>query len=272
MLSTYRPDLYIKYLGSLILLFTISFFAHAQCEKEDIAFYLEKGFTQDQITQLCSASGEPSNESIPDYTPYQQKVIIYQEGAGPDIDKDGFNREEREAISSLKAGGDVTNLKVTSEAVSYTRKVCVFAANGPDYEDRYKACPETDFSIPRRDIKISHSGKKLLLLGTATVQVEGVIDRKLKQGFDLYPSEIRRELERQFNWQENGKITDFPVRGDYSVTRIVNAFRALNSTYKSGTNNSEQVAKVEQDKKDLESENTPGNKKEKKKKWWNPFD
>lgn len=264
----YIKNKHLKYLGTILLFFTLSAMVHAQCGKDDIEFYLEKGFTQEQITQLCSgSSGVTENESIPDYTPYQQKVIIYQEGAGPDIDKDGFTREEREAISSLEAGGDVTNLKVTSEAITYTRKVCVFSANGPDYEDRYKACPETDFSIPRSDIKVSHSGKKLILLGTATVQIEGVIDRKLKQGFESYPADVRRELDRQFNWQENGKLTDFPVRGDYSVTRIVNAFRTLNSTYKG--NNDSKTEKVAEIKHDNSSSDL---KKEKKKKWWNPFD
>jgi hypothetical protein len=160
---------------------------------------------------------------------------------------------------------------VTSEAITYTRKVCVFSTKGPDFEDRYKACPETDFSIPRNSINVSHSGKKLILLGSATVQVEGVIDRKLKQGFDAYPTDVRRELKRQFNWRENGKITDFPVRGDYSVTRIVNAFRTLNSTYKgNGESNTEKVAenKPEESVADVKPEGV----KEKKKKWWNPFD
>jgi hypothetical protein len=250
----------------------MSSIAQAKCGKDDIEFYLEKGFTQEQITQLCSGgSGVTDGESIPDYTPYQQKVIIYQEGTGPEIDKDGFTQEERKAISDLEAGGDVTNLKVTSEAITYTRKVCVFTTNGPDFEDRYKACPETDFSIPRGSIKVSNSGKKLLLLGTATVQIEGVIDRKVKQDFDIYPSDVRRDLERKFNWQENGRLTDFPVRGDYSVTRIVNAFRTLNSTYKgNGESNTEKIAenKPEESIADVKPEGV----KEKKKKWWNPFD
>ena len=249
--------------------FVLNMTLSAQCNKDDIEFYLEKGFTQEQITQLCSAGDGEGTGSVPDYTPYQQKVIIYQEGAGPEIDKDGFTREEREAISSLNAGGDVTNLNVTSDVITYTRKVCVFSANGPDFEDRVKACPETDFSISRGNLNVSHSGKKLLLLGTATVQVEGSINRTLKQGFDVYPPDIRKQLERNFNWRENGKITDFPVRGDYSVTRIVNAFRTLASTYKGNVpETDQQVAIVENES----SEEELAEKPKKKKRWWNPFD
>jgi hypothetical protein len=243
--------------------------AFAQCNKADIEFYLEKGFTQDQITQLCANS----ESSTPDYQPYQQKVIIYQEGAGPDIDKDGFTREEREAIDALEAGGDVTKLKVTPELITYTRKVCVFSTNGPDYEDRYKACPEADFSIPRNNIKVSHSGKTLIFLGSATVQVEGKIDIKLEEGFDSYPVDVRKGLERNFHWRENGKVTDFPVRGDYSVTRIVNAFRTLASTYKGDeSDNTDKIAEANsrQSKGIIQKANEP--KKEKKKRWWNPFD
>jgi hypothetical protein len=261
-----------QFLGIILFLFTMSSVAYAQCGKDDIEFYLEKGFTQEQITQLCSGgSGVADSESIPNYTPYQQKVIIYQQGSGPEIDKDGFTQEERKAISDLEAGGDVTNLEITSEAISYTRKVCISVAKGSEYNDRFKACPEADFSIPRNNVEVSHSGKKLIILGGATVQVEGNIDVKLKKGFDYYPIEFRRDLERKFNWQENGELTDFPVRGDYSVTRIVNAFRTLNSTYKE--NSEANVEKVAESKpSESVSEINPEEVKEKKKKWWNPFD
>ena len=42
------------YKFSLILYLFISIDVNASCEKEDINYYLEKGFTPDQITALCS--------------------------------------------------------------------------------------------------------------------------------------------------------------------------------------------------------------------------
>ena len=241
------------------------------CSKDDIKFYLDKGFTQEQITQLCSGSGGTAGttESVPDYTPYQQKVIIYQDGGGPDIDKDGFNKEERLAINDLKAGGDIIKLKVTDTHINYVRKVCIISGNNPEFSQRYKTCPEVAFKVSRDGLIAASSGKKLLVFGTAVVTLEGQIDRKLLGNWEDYPLNVRKELKRNFNWKEDGNKTDFPVRGDYSVTKIVNAMRTLSTE---DADYFDEAAKYAEDKKEdvkLAEEDT---EKEKKKRWWNPFD
>jgi len=252
------------FLAFIGLLFTPTL-GSAKCSKEDIAFYLEKGFSQDQITQLCATSSEGSE--VPDYQPYQQKVIIYQDGGGPTIDKEGFNKEERAAVNSLKAGGDVIKLKVTPSHINYIRKVCIISGNSKEYDQRYKTCPEVVFKVSRDGLVASSSGKKLLLFGNAVVSIEGEIDRKLRGSWDDYPVNVRKELKRNFNWKENGHLTDFPVRGDYSVTKIVNAMRTLSSE---GSDYFDESAKSEDDF--TEKVEVAGEDAKKKKKWWNPFD
>ena len=257
--------------ASNVIFFVICVFLshslYADCNREDIQFYLDKGFTQDQITQLCSAA--KSGEVTPDYTPYQQKVIIYQggEGEGPEI-KDGLSREEREAISILKAGGDISNLQVTPQTISYTAKTCITSVSSPSVDERYKDCIDVDFTVQRKDLKVSTSGKKLLLFGSNFVLLEGTIDPKPKVSWDAFPADKRKALQRNFEWKENGKKTAFPILGDYSVTKVVNAFRTLAATY-GETDEKNQIAKVE---KEQAKEAVAEPKKEKKKRWWNPFD
>jgi len=246
----------------------ISTALHAECSRDDIQFYLDKGFTQEQVTQLCSAA-RSSGESAPDYTPYQQKVIIYKDGGGePKGRKDGLTKEERVAVGTIKAGGEISKLKVTPETISYTAKTCVVSANTPDVNQRYKDCIDVDFIVQREDLIVSSSGKKLLLFGNNYVLLEGVIDAKPKRPWEDYPLDIRRSLQRNFEWKENGKKSAFPVAGDYSVTRLVNAFRTLADTY-GQTDDEDQVAEADSEQTE-EIVREP--KKEKKKKWWNPFD
>ena len=256
---------------TLFVLINFPALSFSACSKDDIEFYLDKGFTQEQITQLCSASGGGSNstETVPDYTPYQQKVIIYQDGGGPEIDKDGFNKEERLAINDLKAGGDIIKLKVTESHINYVRKVCIISGNSPEYDQRYKTCPEVAFKISRDGLIAASSGKKLLVFGTAVVTLEGDIDRKLLGNWDDYPITVRKELKRNFNWKEDGHQTDFPVRGDYSVTKIVNAMRTLSTEDPDYFDEAAKYAEEKKDDIELVEENS---KKEKKKRWWNPFD
>jgi len=239
---------------------------HADCGREDIQFYLDKGFTQEQITQLCLAAGD--GEAVPDYTPYQQQIIIYRDGGERPGIKDGLTKEEREAVSSLKAGGEIVALRVTPATISYTAKTCIRSVNSPSTEDRFKDCIDVDFVVQRKDLVVSASGKRLLFFGKHYVLLEGVIDAKPKRSFDTYPIELRRSLKRDFEWKENGKKTSFPVSSDYSVSRIVNAFRILADTYDQIEAQSQVAeADIEQIK---EAVNEP--KKEKKKRWWNPFD
>ena len=256
------------YIFILILFTFTSMHVHAVCSKEDIEFYLGKGFTQEQITQLCSATNTNNDVSAPDYTPYQQKVIIYKDGGGPEI-KDGLTREERAALTDLKNGGDVVALKLTPKEISYTAKICLRAGQSPNQHERYKDCANIDYVIQRKDLIVSSSGKRLLFFGSGVVKLEGSIQATPKRSFDSYPIEFRKAMERDFHWKENGSKTSFPVRGDFSVTRIVNAFRVLADAFVDDEESS-QLAEVETTatEEDLPSEKS----KEKKKRWWNPFD
>ncbi len=257
-----------KYIPFFILLcLFISTSTFADCSREDIQFYLDKGFTQEQVTQLCSTSNN-GNDS-PDYTPYQQQVIIYKEGGEAPGLKDGLTKEEREAVSVINAGGNISKLQVTPQNISYSAKVCIISANSPEVDQRYKDCIDVDFVVQRKDLIVSSSGKKLLLFGNQYVLLEGIIDAKPKRAWEDYPIDVRRALKRNFEWQETGKKTKFPVDGDYSVTRLVNAFRTLAETY--GENEeTNQVAATQDDDETKEVVAEP--KEDKKKKWWNPFD
>ena len=245
--------------------FLLSTTLYADCNREDIEFYLDKGFTQDQITQLCAASNTSDN-STPDYTPYQQKVIIYKQGGEAPGIKDGLTKEEREAINTIKAGGEISKLNVTPETISYQAQTCVTSANSPEFNQRFKDCIDVDFVVQRKNLIVSASGKKLLLFGNHYVLLEGEIDAKPKRSWDSYPIDIRRSLQRNFEWQEDGESTAFPVNSDYSVARIVNAFRILADTY-AGDNEESQIAEATEAEEKITKP-----KKEKKKRWWNPFD
>jgi hypothetical protein len=250
----------------IALYLLVSTSLHADCSRDDIQFYIEKGFTQEQITQLCATTGEGND--APDYTPYQQKIIIYKDGGEPEGLKDGLTKEEREAVSTIKAGGDIAKLQVTPATISYTAKTCIVSANTPDVNQRYKECVEVDFTVQRENLVVSSSGKKLLFFGSQYALLEGVIDAKPKNSWDNYPVDIRRALQRNFEWKEDGEKTAFPISSDFSVSRIVNAFRILAETY----GQSEETAQVaERDTEEIK-EVVREPKEEKSKRWWNPFD
>ncbi len=234
--------------------------AFSKCSKEDVDFYLEKGFTHEQITQLCAAA---SDASVPDYKPYQQQVIIYSDEAGPSA-RDGFTRKESKAIRDLEDGVDVIGLKVNQDAIQYTLKICLAVQEGKEYSQRFKTCPEVFHSIARSGLEIVVSGKKFMFFGQQAVRVKGNIQHKSKVNFDDYPIQFKKQLKRAYDWKANKDVAYLPIRHGYSLTKVLNALNTLAKPAEEGVTLAQDTSA---EGVEMEDEDKP-----KKKRWWNPFD
>ena len=108
--------------------------AIANVAKKMWNFIWIKVLRRNRITQLCATS---EGASVPDYQPYQQKVIIYSNEEAPGI-KDGFTREEREAIKEIKLGADVIGLTVDQDKIKYTSQICLAVQEGKEYKPTFE--------------------------------------------------------------------------------------------------------------------------------------
>ena len=238
-----------------------------KCDKEDITFYLEKGFTQEQITQLCTVS----ETEVPDYKPYQQQVIIYsseQELGGPDEIKNGLTREERLAVKHLKQGADVLGLTVDQDSIRYNIRTCLASQVSKEYSQRFETCFEVSYDIARSGLSVAASGKKFLFFGQQAIQVKGNIKRQSKVNFDDYPAQYRKQLKRAYDWKASKDTAHIPIRGDYSKTTIRNALQKLAKQ----PDNDVTLARQEEDGNTNAAMDAEGKEKPKKKRWWNPLD
>ena len=52
-------------IAAIALLFLTATNAHAACTRDDISFYLGEGFTQEQITAICTAATEAASALHP---------------------------------------------------------------------------------------------------------------------------------------------------------------------------------------------------------------
>ncbi len=262
-----------------ILFLTTS--AWAECTPETVEFYLDKGFTQEQITQLCSQSSSEASS----YQPYQKPIVIMQEGASPS--SRGLTIEERRAVNELKGGINGRSIEVTDTHINFIQKVCIRAGNSPEKEQRIDKCIDSAYSIARDGLRVTESGSSLLLFGQQQITItSSSIQRKLlvADPWDAYPPDIRYLLKRKYDSQEAGNTTDIPLRKNASASQIVSAIRTIASSTelkKTGSHKSE-VAKVldknyvppteeeyiasQPTYKEIQKE------KKSKKKWWNPFD
>ena len=101
--------------GMLIPVFITTVMAYGQanaaCSRSDVEFYLDKGFSTDQITELCKA---PSG--VADDIPVQQLETGQRSGQDVVGDNEQF----------LKVAIKGSEIYLTSESLHYTRKkMCI---------------------------------------------------------------------------------------------------------------------------------------------------
>ena len=249
----------------------------AACDPDTVQFYLDKGFTQEQITKLCSNS----SNSAPKYEPFQKPVVIYQEGGH----KPGITAEERKAIQELKGSIAGRSIDVTDTSINYIRNLCIVGGNAKDIDQRGKKCIDVAFSIARDGLRVVESGRGFLLFGKIELEVvSSDIKRKTVTAdpWAAFSPDLRFSLKRKYESTHTGNKTTIPIRKTASTGQIVNALKTIAaSTEIRGSEYDSEVAKVLDDSYVPPSEEeyaatrpTPevAEKEKKKKRWWNPFD
>ncbi len=262
----------------LLILFAIPIESISACTAETIQFYLDKGFSQEQITKLCAQS----KSSEPSYKPYQKPIVIYQEGGG----KAGLSAEERRAINEVKGAIDARSVDITDTSIDYIRNLCLLAGNSKSIDQRAKKCIDVAFSISRKGLTVENSGRGLLLFGQVELEVSSSeIVRKtvIADPWQAFSPDLRFALKRKYESSQTGNNTTIPIRRSASAGQVVNALKTIAaSTELEGSEHESEVAKILDENyvpptedEYLASQPTYDEVQEqekKKKKWWNPFD
>ena len=180
--------------------------ARAECAREDVQFYLDKGFTNEQVTKLCAAAGgAPARPEAGRYRAYTDEYVDRK-----DEEYTARLRIEREVF--LRNSIEATDIRVDGGSLYYIRETCVSEGVEKDRAFGLKACPEVQFRIRLAGLKIDEKEhKRRFLFGLPLVQVTGEVERRaLPGGFDHIPNEYNRKLLRAK--LERGPTTKIPLR------------------------------------------------------------
>ena len=201
-----------------VVLLAASSAAGAECAREDVEFFLSKGFTPAQITKLCdtdtAASAKPKYESFADEyvdrhdSEYQARLRI---------ERDVFLRQSIEA----------SNIHLSGGYLMYARKICVKEGVEKDQAFGLKACPVVNFRIKLAGLKVDKKEfKRRFLFGDPLIRVEGEIHRQVEEGaFSGIPNEYYRELLR--NKLESGGETKIPLRSGTDFHFAVDSLKEI---------------------------------------------
>lgn len=166
----------------ILLIFFLSKNAYAKCSKEDINYYLEKGFTTEQVTALCSGD---SMTSIKDdvYKSYSEEYADEQ-------DEEYVRKMRIERQVFFKSSLGATNVHIRKDKLTFILYECAkegLAKPGSmDSSDYNKAgCAEVLTTIKLSEVEVVEKEfKEKVFFGNRQILVKGNVTSRIVGGMD----------------------------------------------------------------------------------------
>lgn len=202
--------------ATLLFLFSAPL-AWAECSQDDIQFYLDKGFTTEQITQLCS---KPANGGKKKYRAYSEDYVDRQ-----DQEYQSRMRIEREA--ALRNSIEAIDIRLERGYLYYIRPQCVSEGVEKDRAFGLKSCPKIRYRIKLAGLTVDEEEyKKRFLFGQKMIRIVGQIKRQEMPGaFADIPDEYWRNVLRKR--LEKGNTTKIPLRDGVDFYFAHNALKDI---------------------------------------------
>ena len=154
------------------------------CSKADIDYYLQRGFTHDQVVRLCAIPGVstatpsqvPARRVMPaTVAPATNYTNNYSNPAPVPSQQFSAAREDQVYLeAALKA----TNIKLTPPVLSYDAKECIEYGDKNLAELNDKACVKSKITINLKGLRIVKASKGVFLLRDTEMVIEGDIQRE----------------------------------------------------------------------------------------------
>ena len=141
------------------------------CSKSDVDYYLQRGFTNDQVVQLCAGAVNNQNNS--------QRALISQTPTPVQQQQTQQNNQLREDQSYLSAALDAEDVTMTSQNLTLLPRECIEYGPPNNIDLMETICVNTKLSIDFAGMKIGKASKGLFLVRDASLNVKGNIKREL---------------------------------------------------------------------------------------------
>ena len=199
-------------------------FAEAECSRNDVEYFLKKGFSREQVVAICEEAkpkqfGESAVQNEEDYEAYNRELETRLR-----VERKLQREEDDVALLKTAIAGD--DIKITSDWLDFKSPFCISAGNNPDVEARIKVCPKVLYRIYFKGLRVKDYERKYLVFGTREIEVEGTIKRKLMHDFKEYPPGIRKRLLDAYKANVREEGTFIPIRKDYPISQVQEVLRA----------------------------------------------
>ncbi len=176
---------------SVSALFSSSGAIANSCSKSDIDYYLQRGFTNDQVVQLCAGPAVTQNTSQSTTQNIAQSNAQVNTQSQAQKQQSQQNNQVREDQSYLSAAIDAENISMTSQNMTLYPRECIDygPSTGKASADLIETiCVNTKLNINFTGMKIGKATKGLLFVRDSSLNIKGNIQREL-----LGMNELRRQ-------------------------------------------------------------------------------
>ncbi len=178
-----------------LLFFSAQLWAETDCSKEAIAYYLEKGFTPEQVTRMCQVPAHSDETATPANTATAPTATT--------VDGQVADASRNERWGSLKNDDFVffsktilsDSLTVTPETLTYVGEECISYGEDDITGFQPKVCGVLKTTINRTGLIVLRAVKDLFIFRKAQLLIKGEIQREVIN-LDSLDSDDRKTFAR----------------------------------------------------------------------------
>lgn len=216
------------YKFSLILYLFISIDVNASCEKEDINYYLEKGFTPDQITALCSDKIDNKKST--------NKYQAFSDEYADEADEEYVRKMRIERQVFFKSALGAQNIKIQRDKLSFQTYECArdgLAKPGSDFNK--EGCATVLNIVNLANITVSEKVfKEKVVFGNRSILVTGEVTSKIIGGMDgltKYDASVLNKKILARMGQNKGQVL-VPLKPGLNFSYALETFREIVAFHK----------------------------------------
>ena len=201
----------------------------AKCSKEDVDYYLEKGFTPGQITALCSENIS-SNKKIDEvYKSFSDEYANEQ-------DEEYIRKMRIERQVFFKSALGAQNIKLQRDHLIFDQYECAKDGLAKPGSDRNKAgCAVVLTKIKLSEVEVSEKEyKEKVFFGTRSIRVRGNVQTRIiggMEGLSEYDANILNNKILARLKKEKGE-TYIPIKQGLNFSYALDTFKEIVAFHK----------------------------------------
>lgn len=224
------PHLLRNTLSAALLLFTASAAVAGTCSREDIDHYLNRGFTPEQVVELCgnlpAETPPPAPKPAPRVDAPPPAAPVKGPAPAPASPPPPVVGSSQEEVFRIQHSIDADKVEVTASDLIYTRDRCHKFGQEDALGQQPTACVVTRTTISRSGLQVLEAIKGIFLLQDRVFLVKA--DRIKREV--LNPEKIRKPRDRKLFLEEfapNPSTIDIPLRRGFEPPEIAPALQKL---------------------------------------------